>query len=223
MNGGSSTTPPVPPAPPDDRASEPTSRERLLEAAIDVIERHGESGVRVDEIAQTAGVAKPSLYHFYGSREGLIAVAQAERYRRSLLVGYEEIQVHLERCTSRADWFALVTVWIRTFATPDSAQRRAMRLDVLGSSVARPALRDAIVAANDAARMNLEQFIDHARTRGWALVGTDVETRHVAMWLHGLWNGRYLVDITDDDEWIDGWDAVTAQVMELLLAGTISD
>ena len=196
-----------------------TSRERLLEAAIDVIERHGESAVRVDEIALTAEVAKPSLYHFYGNREGLIAAAQAERYRRSLLVGYEDIRVELERCTNRDEWFALVTMWIRTFAEPNAAQRRAMRLDVLGSSVARPALRDAIIAANDAARVQLEQFIDHARARGWTLVGTDVATTDVAMWLHGLWNGRYLVDITDDADRISGWDSVTTQVIELLMAG----
>ena len=196
-----------------------TSRERLLEAAIDVIELHGESAVRVDEIALKAEVAKPSLYHFYGNREGLIAAAQAERYRRSLLVGYDDIRVELERCTNREEWYALVTIWIRTFAKPDAAQRRAMRLDVLGSSVARPALREAIIAANDAARIQLEQFIDHARARGWTLVGTDVATADVAMWLHGLWNGRYLVDITDDADRISGWDSVTTQVIELLMAG----
>lgn len=200
-----------------------SSSDRLLEAAIDVIEDHGESAVRVDEIAQMAAVAKPSLYHFYGNREGLIAAAQAERYRRSLLVGYDEIREQLARCTNRADWYALVTIWIRTFAAPDSAQRRAMRLDVLGSSVARPALREAIIAANNAARLQLEQFIDHARSRGWALVGTDISTRDVAMWLHGLWNGRYLVDITDDAEQIAGWDAVTTQVVELLMAGPVSE
>ena len=39
------------------------------------------------------------------------------------------------------------------------------------------------------------------------------------MWLHGLWNGRYLVDITDDADRISGWDSVTTQVIELLMAG----
>jgi len=200
-----------------------SSRERLLEAAIKVIELHGESAVRVDEIAQAAHVAKPSLYHFYGNREGLIAAAQAERYRRSLLVGYEDLRVQLERCKNRDDWFALITIWIRTFATPDSAQRRAMRLDVLGSSVARPALRDAINAANITARRQLEQFIDHARAREWTLVGSDIATSDVAIWFHGLWNGRYLVDITNDADQIAGWDAVTTKVIELLMAGPVSE
>jgi AcrR family transcriptional regulator len=200
-----------------------SSRERLLEAAIKVIELHGESAVRVDEIAQAAHVAKPSLYHFYGNREGLIAAAQAERYRRSLLVGYEDLRVQLERCKNRADWYALVTIWIQTFATTDSAQRRAMRLDVLGSSVARPALREAINAANITARRQLEQFIDHARARGWTLVDSDIATSDVAIWFHGLWNGRYLVDITNDADQIAGWDAVTTQVIELLMAGPVSE
>ena len=200
-----------------------SSRERLLEAAIDIIEEHGEVAVRVDEIAQTAEVAKPSLYHFYGNRDGLIAAAQAERYRRSLLVGYDEVLDRLARCTSRDEFLEIIRLWTATFQTPDAARRRAMRLDVLGSSVSRPALRDEIERANVEARTQLERFLEHARSKGWALTGTDIATSDVAMWLHGLWNGRYLVDITGEITEIEGWDRVTMRVIELLVFGRADD
>jgi AcrR family transcriptional regulator len=200
-----------------------SSRERLLEAAIDTIEEHGEAAVRVDEIALTAEVAKPSLYHFYGNREGLIAAAQAERYRRSLLVGYDEVVERLTKCTSRDEFLDIVRMWTSTFKTPEAVRRRAMRLDVLGSSVSRPALRKEIERANDEARAQLERFLEHARSKGWALTGTDIPTSDVAMWMHGLWNGRYLVDLTGETTQIEGWDRVTMRVLELLVFGSADD
>jgi hypothetical protein len=56
-----------------------TSRHRILEAAITVIETCGEAGLRVDEIAEMAGVTQPSIYHVLAHRDGLISAAQADR------------------------------------------------------------------------------------------------------------------------------------------------
>jgi AcrR family transcriptional regulator len=60
------------------------TRQRLLDRTIEVIEAEGVPGVRVQPIAAAAGVAVPSVYHFFGSKEGLIEAAQAERYGRVL-------------------------------------------------------------------------------------------------------------------------------------------
>lgn len=61
-------------------------RTQLLEATISVIAERGVRGMRVQEVAANAGVSVTLLYHYFGSREGLLEAAlfavseQAERY-----------------------------------------------------------------------------------------------------------------------------------------------
>ena len=43
-----------------------STRDRLIQAAISIIETEGEAGVRVDQVAALAGFTKPVLYaHFF--------------------------------------------------------------------------------------------------------------------------------------------------------------
>ena len=63
---------------------ERTPAERLLEATIDAIDASGESAVRVQDIADAAGVQIPILYRKFGNREQLIQAAQVERLGRAL-------------------------------------------------------------------------------------------------------------------------------------------
>lgn len=51
----------------------PTPAERLLEAAGTLFAREGIRAVGVDRVLSEAGVARASLYHAFGSKDGLIA------------------------------------------------------------------------------------------------------------------------------------------------------
>ena len=61
-------------------------RAQLLDVTIAVIARRGARGMRVQEVAADAGVSVPLLYHYFGSREGLLEAAlfavseRADRY-----------------------------------------------------------------------------------------------------------------------------------------------
>ena len=68
-------------------------RAQLLDATIVVIARRGVRGLRVQEVAAEAGVSVPLLYHYFGSREGLLEAAlfavseHADRYSAGLARG----------------------------------------------------------------------------------------------------------------------------------------
>ncbi len=51
------------------------SRERLIEATIDLIRRESMSGVTVDKICELAQVKKGSFYHFFESKDELVVAA----------------------------------------------------------------------------------------------------------------------------------------------------
>ena len=56
------------------------SREGLIAAAIAEFARNGFAGARVDEIAQSAGVNKQLVYHYFGSKQGLYLAALESVY-----------------------------------------------------------------------------------------------------------------------------------------------
>jgi AcrR family transcriptional regulator len=53
----------------------PDTRERILEAACDVIAEHGIEDVRIARIATVAGVSPPLVHYHFATREALLAEA----------------------------------------------------------------------------------------------------------------------------------------------------
>ncbi len=49
------------------------NREALLHCALDRFAARGYDGVGVQEIVECAGITKPTLYHYFGSKSGLLA------------------------------------------------------------------------------------------------------------------------------------------------------
>lgn len=183
--------------------SRPSTRERLLEAAIAEIESGGEAAVRVDVIAEMAAITKPSLYHFYGDREGLIVAAQIERYRRTVTFGMETMTEATRRCSSADEFRSLIRVWMSGLGAADGHERRRVRMEVLGSSVSRPTLRGLVAMEDRSAIEGLAGLIEIARERGWTTLPFSSEV--AAAWWFGMMNGRYLVDdglvSVDQVEW----------------------
>jgi TetR/AcrR family transcriptional regulator len=47
------------------------SADRILQSALDLFSSKGYDAASVREICEAAGITKPTLYHFYGSKEGV--------------------------------------------------------------------------------------------------------------------------------------------------------
>ena len=55
--------------------ADPSSRSRLLHAAVEIFERKGYAAASVREIVAHAGVTKPALYYHFRSKEGILVAA----------------------------------------------------------------------------------------------------------------------------------------------------
>ena len=58
------------------------ARDRLIEAAIDLIYKHGYAGVSVDHLCEAAGVKKGSFYHFFKTKDELVLAALDTHWER---------------------------------------------------------------------------------------------------------------------------------------------
>src|SRR4026209_2058767 len=47
------------------------SNDRILKSALELFSDKGYEATSVREICEAAGITKPTLYHFYGSKEGV--------------------------------------------------------------------------------------------------------------------------------------------------------
>jgi len=57
------------------------ARERLLQAAMDLVWSKSYGAVSVDDICQRAGVRKGSFYHFFASKDDLVVAALEEHWQ----------------------------------------------------------------------------------------------------------------------------------------------
>ncbi|HEX7580155.1 MAG TPA: TetR/AcrR family transcriptional regulator [Thermoanaerobaculia bacterium] len=67
---------------PEDHAQAPGAREKLLAAAIDLFTARGYAATSVREIVEHAGLTKPALYYYFGSKESIyLEILQEIRVR----------------------------------------------------------------------------------------------------------------------------------------------
>ena len=195
------------------------TRDRLLTAAIALLDKGGEVALRVDAVAEHAGVTRPSVYHFFRSREGLVVATQAERYRRSLLFGMSTQTAVVEACQTRQEFEGFVRLWIRSIGSEEGVERRRIRTEVLGSSVRRPELRALVEACDAEAARGIARVIEIAQERGWA--GESFDPQVAGLWWFGMMNGRYLVEGGLADDAREEWDRLAATAI-IRLFGTPS-
>jgi len=98
------------------------NRAALLDCALDLFAARGYDAVGVQEIVEAAGVTKPTLYHYFGSKQGLLQTLLEERLRGLV----EEIRQAAEyRGDLPLNLSRLVQTHFR-FATLDPASARLL-------------------------------------------------------------------------------------------------
>lgn len=81
----------------------PRSHDRILQKALELFSERGYDATSVREICEAAGITKPTLYHFYGSKEGVyraIVEGALERFRADMILalsGEESLRERLVR------------------------------------------------------------------------------------------------------------------------------
>jgi AcrR family transcriptional regulator len=58
------------------------NRARILACALELFAARGYDAVGVQEIVEAAGITKPTLYHYFGSKQGLLNTLLAEWFAR---------------------------------------------------------------------------------------------------------------------------------------------
>jgi len=187
------------------------TRSRLLRAAVNVIATKGERAVKVRNIAEEAGVTEPSIYHFFGSREGLISAAQAARFgigQRELM---HEFADRVFKCRTKRDFYKLIYAELDRSFDPGRIETRFTRVSVLGSAQTRPGLAAQLAAQQRAASKALAEPLRFAQSKGWMERSIDCEVLSVV--IIGITTSRLFIEIDPDLSDSTVWDTISGNAI----------
>ena len=192
-------------------STELDTRTKLLNATIEAISSGGEGSVRVSNVAFAVGVREPSVYHFFKNREALVEAAQIERYRRS----YVELMVPFEAAALMSDsWEDFERSVRKIFAavySPDRAQLRSIRKNVMGAAQSSPAIAAAVIEINHETAESLARVMTFGQEKGW--VTKDLDAMALAYWGIGQINGRVMAEMNPSQVDLDAWNKVSIEAV----------
>ena len=179
----------------------------MVDLAIKALEEGGEAAVRVDAIVKEVGVSITSLYHHFGDRDGLVAVAQEQRYIGVIAKNTALVSDALRRISTKSQMEQLFIEFVTLLQGPENQLQRRSRSATLGSALSRPALLDRI------SRIQREQInnlaVDFARLQDIGVVRSDIPADSIAFWITGTIYGKILSELDPQEDIADDYVRLT--------------
>jgi AcrR family transcriptional regulator len=177
---------------------------RIVEVAAELLQEHGEQGLRIADVQRISGISIGSLYHHFGNREGLIKAARAYQYVKNVPRDGEAIGELAVFARSAAEFVELLAPITREVQSADRSLQRLREAEFIGSAIARPDLFEALRTFQTEGLTEGEQIADVLIQRGWLKEG--VSPRALALLAAVLSFGRIMGDFdlepVDPDEWV---------------------
>jgi len=190
------------------------TRERLIEAAIAVIEADGEQAFRLSTVADAVGVSTPSIYHFFNDREELLVAALAEMYRRSQAAGIEYLMGVAQHATTVEQFEAALLDVVDALGTEEAAKRRSLQTSVLGAAVNRPLLQSSLVEMHRYLAGRNRGYGELGLERGFVQQNYDFDV--LALFAGALFADRHYAEIDNEVDRAE-WDAIVFETVRHLL------
>ena len=190
----------------------------VLNATIQMLEDGGEAAVRLDEVLRVSGISRGSLYHHFGSREGLIEAARLAQFTRSVNEDIAVLRQAILDSPSKETLSKRLRVITEAVGSIERKHQRLFRISILASAYGRPTLERALGDEQKLVTNQIADLVSQSQERGW--IRTDVNPRAVASFIQAYSLGRVLVDIDPDRASDDDWFDVVSIAVEHLLFGT---
>lgn len=188
---------------------------RIMKAAEDEMAEFGFIKFSVDRVIERSGVARSSVYHHFGGRDGLISAVETASTMKSLERGTAEFEKALDGISSGEEAFALIEFGIRLFRTSENRQRRQRRISSLAAAQGAPAIQEVLAREQQLGSENLARLLAKVKERGLA---DPVEPfLGLAYVIQSLLVGRVIVDISNNEDLDKEWEDAALATLRLIL------
>ena len=188
----------------------------VLEAVAERLMAGDEMLIRIPEICEATGVNYGSVYHHFGSREGVIDAAYDMLFTQLVDEDLRMFQQVNESVQSLDEYISVMQPIVATLSSgPERRKRRALRMRIVAAASTRPELNRLIGASQARLTNDLAGLTEFAQQRQW--LRDDVPALFFSILFQILIFGRSLDDVSTDpiDEAVWG-SSLTVLFMELL-------
>ena len=198
-------------APKTEGAERETSRRgrataaKLIEFASKELDRVGPAKFDVDSVLRKSKISKGSLYHHFGSKNGLLVAVETHQFTKYLTDQNTLLRNLVETCQSAGDFLTLITAVMKLSGSPEGYDLRKKRIRAIVVAQYDEKLAELVKTAQIKDSNYLAETLQIAKDRGW--LKPDVDVLATSYWIQGLFIGHIMLDITGinnlDDAWID--------------------
>ena len=189
----------------------------IIEVAVELVLRHGDSGFRIEELIERTGISKSSLYLHFGDRDGLVGLALSTAFLRDIRNNVDDAAVLLADVKNRKQMEEAIPQLVElALNTPDVS--RWQRVMVLASARNRPEMMKRVSEGQTMVNTAIEELVRGLQNSG--VVRIDLDAREIGVLIQTVIIGRIFRDIDSEitAEDLDKWRAILVSVYEGILA-----
>ena len=181
------------------------ARQRLIDAALVIIDRDGVDGARLRDIVAEAGLTTGSLYWFFKNRRMLVNAALAHRYIDRMQRVLKQAESVLEAHPGAMDPLDLAMLEAAQPTNPERVQARRERIQVLAAALDDEVLASQLAEVTRTFTRQLEDAIRDNQAKG--RIRSDIDPTALAVLVQSTAVGYAITDIADDiapdvDQWV---------------------
>ncbi|MGC2168364.1 MAG: TetR/AcrR family transcriptional regulator [Acidimicrobiales bacterium] len=193
----------------------------VMQAVLDAVAERLMAGdellIRIPEICEATGVNYGSVYHHFGSREGVIDAAYNMIFTRlveeDLAIFGSSVDESVE---SLDEYVEIMGPLVATMHSgPERRARRAMRARIVAAASTRPHLKELIGASQERLTKDLEVLTAAAQEKRW--LRDDIPASAFAVLFQVLVFGRALDDISSEPINEGDWELMIGTLFLSLL------
>ena len=195
----------------------------ILVITLELLERDGESGFRLEDLMQRTGISKSSIYLHFGDRDGLLAAALSKKFSEIVqesLSGLELLLNNVSDPRSMRDALQAATAFV---TSPDRFKNRLDRAVIIAGTRGRAAFADELAKAQTALTDRMMLLLLDAQERG--LVRLRHSPRTVAQMIQAVTFGRIVAELEQhpSPESVQSWISMVTELLDNLLFDGLLD
>jgi AcrR family transcriptional regulator len=177
----------------------------VLDAVAERLMAGDELLIRIPEICEATGVNYGSVYHHFGSREGVIDAAYSMIFSRLVEEDLRTFRQVNESVETLDEYIRVMQPIVTKLSSgPDRKARRAMRIRIVAAASTRPRLKELIGESQSRLTADLARLTAFAQQKGW--LRDDLSPRALAVLFQILIFGRALDDVSADPIGEEVWE-----------------
>ena len=198
--------------------------DEILEVTLTLLEQHGETGFRLEDLMARTGISKSSIYLHFGDRDGLLGAAYGRKFEqivRESLSGLELIVSRVDSPRATREAVRAATAFV---ASPERFKDRLDRATIIAGTRGRRAFATELAKAQTALTDRLMVLLLDAQERG--LLRLHHSPRAVAQMLQAVTFGRIIAELEGEGtpQSREAWIRLVDDLIDMLLfRGLIND